>query len=183
VQNALQSFGHILITGSAGSGTTSLGEALSKKLGISFFDADNYFWLPTEPPFQKKRDVDTRLTLVLKDLSEAKSTVIAGSVMNWGSALENAFCLIVFLTLDAEIRVNRLRTRELAQFGKINSEFIEWARQYEEGALEGRSRARHEKWLSERTCPILRLDGDLSIEERVNCVMEAIANSRTSNKD
>jgi hypothetical protein len=49
--------------------------------------------------------------------------------------------------------------------------FLEWAAQYDEGRLEGRSRAIHEHWLSQRTCQILRIDGDLSVDERLErCV-------------
>jgi hypothetical protein len=96
--------------------------------------------------------------------------------MNWGAELENSFSLVVFLTLNAEIRVARLRVRELAMLGQIDPEFLEWAGQYEEGRLPGRSRRRHEQWLSERSCPVLRLDGDLSVDERLTRVVQALSN-------
>lgn len=37
--------------------------AYRRALGATFFDADDYYWLPTEPPFQNKRDDATRLSL------------------------------------------------------------------------------------------------------------------------
>jgi uridine kinase len=166
----------VLITGASGSGTTTLGRALAQRLGASFFDADDYFWLPTSPPFKTKRDEESRLRLLSADLREAGLAVVAGSIMNWGAELEDGFTLIVFLTLDAEIRVARLRVRELALLGRIDAEFLDWARQYDEGRLPGRSRARHERWLSERHCPVLRLDGDLATAERVDQVIEALSN-------
>jgi len=46
----------ILITGASGSGTSTLGAALAKELGIAHLDADDYYWLPTTPPFTAKRD-------------------------------------------------------------------------------------------------------------------------------
>ena len=153
-----------------------MGRALSTQLGISFFDADDYFWLPTEPPYQEKRAPAARLSLILADLTKVPSAVVAGSVMNWGAELEEAFSLVVFLTLDTEIRVARLREREIARFGRADAQFLEWAAQYEEGRMAGRSRALHEKWLSERSCSILRLDGDLSVAERVVRVTEALSN-------
>ena len=73
--------------------------------------------------------------------------------------------LIVFLTVPAPIRVERLRQREQAQFGRINLHFLEWAAQYDEGHLPGRSRLKHERWLSQRNTPILRIDGNVSVEE------------------
>jgi adenylate kinase family enzyme len=166
----------VLVTGASGSGTTTLGRALAVRLHVPFFDADDYYWLPTNPPFKAKRDSVSRLGLFLGDLRETQSAVVAGSVMSWGAELENSFSLVVFLTLNAEIRVARLRVRELAMLGQIDPEFLEWAGQYEEGRLPGRSRRRHEQWLSERSCPVLRLDGDLSVDERLTRVVQALSN-------
>lgn len=166
----------VLVTGASGSGTTTLGRALAVRLQAPFFDADDYYWLPTNPPFKAKRDPASRLGLFLDDLRKTQSAVVAGSIMDWGAELEDSFSLVVFLTLDVEIRVARLRVRELAMLGEIDPEFLEWAGQYEEGRLPGRSRRRHEQWLSERSCPVLRLDGDLSVNERLIRVVQALSN-------
>jgi len=166
-----------LITGASGSGTTTLGHALASELKIACFDADDYFWLPTEPPYQEKRDPNLRLSLLLGDLAKTQHAVISGSVMNWGAELEDSFSLIVFLTLDTELRIARLRERETARFGRADPEFLNWAAQYEEGRMEGRSRALHEKWLTERSCSVLRIEGDLSVSEKVGCVAKALSNT------
>src|SRR5581483_1928747 len=139
----------ILITGASGSCTTTLGKALADRLGFAFFDLDDYYWLRTDPPFQQKRDPLLRLSLLLNDLDKEPSAVLAGSLMEWGKELEDSFDVIAFLTLPAKIRVERLRQRETAMFGKADPVFLEWAAQYEEGRLSGRSLSRHIKWLSE----------------------------------
>ena len=64
----------------------------------------------------------------------------------------------------------------MSELGVVNEAFLEWAAQYETGRMPGRSRALHEKWLSERSCPVLRLEGDLSVAERVARVTEALSN-------
>lgn len=171
---------HVLITGSSGSGTTTLGRAVAQQLQIPFFDADDYFWAQASPPFTTKRDPVARLNLFLDDLRKTPSAIIAGSIMNWGAELENGFSLIVFLTLNSEMRVARLRERELALFGQVNPKFLEWAAQYDEGHLPGRSLNRHEQWLRKRSCSVLRLDGDLSIAERSAHVLEALFPDKTS---
>ena len=61
----------VLVTGASGSGTTTLGRALSRELEDSFFDVDDYYWVPTEPPYQQQRDSSARLSLLLADLSKA----------------------------------------------------------------------------------------------------------------
>ena len=167
----------ILITGASGSGTSTLGAALAKELGIAHLEADDYYWLPTAPPFTSKRDRAERLSSVLRDVRTKQSAVLAGSIIDWGLELENAFNLIVFLYLDAAIRVERLRAREMEFLGKADEEFLEWAAQYDAGNLGGRSLAKHQAWLSARTCPVLELRGDLSVGQRVAAVLKHLSNS------
>jgi hypothetical protein len=99
-------------------------------------------------------------------MSKHPSSIVSGCVMGWGAELENAFTLIVFLLLDTPIRVTRLQARELAQLGHVDAKFLQWAAEYEQGPSEGRSRALHESWLADRRCPVLRMEGDLSVSER-----------------
>ena len=167
----------ILITGASGSGTSTLGAALANELGIAHLEADDYYWLPTAPPFTTKRDRAERLSSVLRDVRAKQSAVLAGSIMDWGLELENAFDLIVFLYLDAAIRVERLRAREIEVLGKADPEFLEWAAQYDAGILGGRSLAKHQAWLSARTCPVIELRGDLSVRERVVAMLKHMTNS------
>jgi adenylate kinase family enzyme len=167
----------ILITGASGSGTSTLGAALAEELGIVHLEADDYYWLPTTPPFTTKRDRAERLASVLRDVRAKQSAVVAGSIMEWGLELENAFDLIIYLYLDAAIRVERLRTREMELLGKCDEEFLEWAAQYDAGVLGGRSLAKHQAWLAARTCPVLELRGDLTVGERVGAVMKHLADS------
>ena len=164
----------LLITGASGSGTSTLGRALAEKLGTAYFDIDDYFWLPTKPPFLQKRDRNLRLSLLLEALHAAPSAVLGGSIVDWGAELENSFTLIVFLTVPASIRVARLRKREMEQLGHADPAFLEWAAQYDEGRMDGRSLAKHERWLAARSCPILRLDGDIPSNERVARILEAL---------
>jgi hypothetical protein len=140
-------------------------------LRCAFHDADDYYWLPTDPPFRCKQDPAIRGSRLLQDLQNASTAVLAGSILNWGAELEDSFSLIVFLTVAAEIRVPRLREREIQRFGLVDPAFLAWAAQYDEGTLEGRSRSKHEAWLAKRSCPVLRIDGDTSTESRLAQVL------------
>jgi adenylate kinase family enzyme len=158
----------ILITGAAGAGTTTLGKAVASKMGWNFIDADDYYWLPTKPPYQAQRDHSSRLEMILDEFDKHENSVVAGSIMNWGSQLEDFFDLIVFLYLDESIRVERLKIREKKELG--------WASEYDVGPSYGRSLTRHKKWLSERKCKILKLEGDLSVQQRCELLIEALPN-------
>ena len=161
----------IHITGASGSGTTTLGAALSRQLGWKHIDADDYYWLQTQPPFQQKRPWEERLKLMIADLRSEPGVIATGSTIRWGLELEDAYELIVYLYIPPEIRLQRLRVREMQRNGSINEGFIAWAALYDEGDLTVRSRRRVEKWLSERHVPVLRLEGDLTVEARVAAVM------------
>jgi len=166
----------ILITGASGSGTSTLSSALAAELGIAHFEADDYFWLPTTPPFTSKRDRSERLSSIVADLREKQSGIVAGSIMDWGHELENAFDLIVFLYVDTEVRIKRLKQREIERFGSVNPAFLEWAAQYDGGPPEGRSLAKHRAWLEARSCPVVELHGNLSVGERVAAVLREAPN-------
>jgi len=165
----------VLITGASGSGTTTLGRALATRLRCAFHDSDDYYWVPTEPPFRCKQDPAVRTSRLLQALQNASLAVLAGSILDWGLELEDSFSLIVFLTVPAEIRVARLREREVQRFGRADPDFLAWAAQYDEGTQGGRSLSKHEAWLAKRSCPVLRVDGDMSTECRLALVLEGCA--------
>jgi hypothetical protein len=89
----------------------------------------------------------------------------------------------VFLSVPTEIRLARLKAREATHFGADAvapggyrhlecEEFIEWASHYEDGTREGRSRERQEAWLERLPCPVLRLDGMMTIDALVDGVIQ-----------
>lgn len=157
----------IHITGASGSGTSTLGRALAAEVGAVFLEADDFFWLPTDPPFQTQRPVDERRASLLAAMRGADRVVVSGSVNAWGAEIEDAFDLVVFLYVDTALRLERLGARELRLFGRANPAFLEWAAQYDDGPPEGRSLARQNAWLAARRCPVLRLEGDLSTPQRL----------------
>jgi uridine kinase len=167
---------HIHVTGASGSGTTTLARALAHSLKLRHLDADNYYWLPTSPPFKQERDPDERFAFLRKEIHASSGVVLSGSIAGWGAEIEDSFSLIVFLYLPAELRVTRLRQRELERFGQVDQAFLQWAAEYDAGPSKGRSLAKHQAWLAQRLCPVLRLDGDLSVAERVANVLRALPN-------
>lgn len=162
----------LLVTGASGSGTSTLGRALSESIGGSHLESDDYFWLPTSPPYQKRRDSKDRLQVLMSDMRACSTPVLSGSIVGWGREAEDYFELIVFLYLDTAIRLERLRNREVARFGHVSSELLQWASEYDTVARPERSLEMHRAWLAQRKCRVIELTGDMSVEERVSRVLE-----------
>jgi adenylate kinase family enzyme len=167
----------IHITGASGSGATTLGAALAQDLLLRHEDADSYYWLPTSPPFKEKRCATDRLEMACRALHSEQGVVLSGSIYGWGFQVEDAFDLVVFLYLPAAVRIERLRRREIERYGAADPAFLKWASEYDEGPSEGRSLAKHNAWLAQRTCPVLRLEQDQTVAERVVRVRQALPGS------
>jgi uridine kinase len=169
----IKAYVNILILGASGSGQTTLGNALASKLAFTFLDADDFYWLPTTPAYQEKRDISLRLSLIIQAM-ESKSVVIAGSVLGWGHALEECFDLIVFLSLDTEIRLSRLKVREQQELGFVDDDFIAWAKEYENPNFSSRNRVKHLDWLASKQAKVISIEGDLTVEQRLTLTLSAL---------
>ncbi|MCS4295138.1 adenylate kinase family enzyme [Comamonas sp. BIGb0152] len=165
----------INIVGASGSGTSTLGRALAARTGMAWADADDFYWKPSHPPFQHKVDPAERLQRLLAYLAPHPGSMVSGSVCGWGSALEDSFDLVVFLSLPTDLRLARIEAREIARYGHANPDFLAWSAQYDQGLLPGRSRARHEAWLASRTCRVLRFEGDEEVQARVTRILNLCA--------
>jgi adenylate kinase family enzyme len=171
----------IHILGASGSGTTTLGAALASRLGCLHADSDDYFWMPTDPPYTTPRPVPERLALLLPRLQAAGEWVYSGSSGNWAPELEAAYDLVVFLRLDPAVRMERIRRREIARYSariepggdmaEASAAFLAWAAAYDTAGAGQRSLAVHEAWLARQTCPVLRLDSAAPTEDLVAAVL------------
>jgi adenylate kinase family enzyme len=176
---------HIHIFGASGAGTSALGRELAQAHGLMFFETDDFFWETTNPPYLRPRDRGYRQELLTKALSTTRRWVLAGSLCGWGDVAIPLIDLGVFVLTAVEVRLTRLRARELAAFGERiypggdmhdqYKSFIEWAARYDEGPSVERSRELHEGWLAGLECPLVRLDGTRPIKELCEEVSGAMA--------
>lgn len=167
---------HVIhIFGASASGTTTLGQKICDELGYTLMDTDDYFWMPTTPPFTQKRPREERIELIKKDINEAENAVLSGSIAGWGDALIPYFTLAVRIEMDPAIRIDRLVKREKQRYGsriepggdmyEHHLAFVEWAKTYDTGGVDVRSKAKHDVWQKLLPCEILHLDGAASVEE------------------
>ena len=171
--------------GASGVGATALGRATADALAFPHHDTDDYYWLPTTPPYRQKRDIADRLRLMREVFLDRPDWVLSGSLEGWGNPVAPLFDLVVFVETPTEIRLKRLRDRETRHFG-VNAvapggwrhweteEFIEWASHYEDGTRGGRSLLGHLAWLATLKCPILRVNGARPITASVQDIVRAL---------
>jgi adenylate kinase family enzyme len=173
----------IYITGASCAGVTTLGQRLAQRLGIPHADVDDFYWLPTDPPYSRKRPPLERIPLIAGALG-AGDWVLTGSFDGWGDPLIETAGLIVFVTTPTPVRMARLMERERQRHGErirpggdmheIHTAFADWASRYDEPEFSGRNRARHEAWLAQQSTPVLRVDGSRPVEELIETVLRAV---------
>lgn len=174
----------IHIFGASGSGTSTLGKKICFELGYKFMDTDDYFWLPTNPKFTTKRNVDERLAMMKTDIQNAENVVISGSLVDWGDELIPLFTLAIRLTTATDIRISRLTKREREEFGTRidfggdmfdnHQEFIAWAKSYDTGDLTIRSKAKHDEWQKTLQCKLIELNGADDLNTNYQIIRNAL---------
>lgn len=180
----------IHILGASGSGTTTLAAAVAARRGHRHLDTDDYFWLPTDPPYQTPRPRDARLARLSGALDAEPAWVLSGSLCGWGDPLIPRFQLVVLLSVRTEVRMQRLRLRELGRYGgdaiapdgrlhQAHVAFLAWAARYDDADGTERSRMLHEGWLAALRVPVVRLDGDRPVTAHLTALEAAVAEGLT----
>lgn len=89
--------------------------------------------------------------------------------MGWGDVLLRHFDLVIFLYLDPDLRLARLRSREICRYG-ANAvgpggtyhqqfvDFMRYAESYDDPQFHGRSLKRHRAWLAAFPREVMKLD-------------------------
>lgn len=175
----------IHLTGAAGAGVTTLGQALAKEFSIPHHDTDDYYWLPTDPPFRHKRPIHERLRLMREMFLARPAWVLSGALESWGDGLSDHFDAVIFVQTSTAVRLERLRRREALRHGfseirgtwpvlPESEPFLRWAAEYDHGGLSVRSLMRHKLWLESLPCPVLSVDGARPTRQLVSEVKSAL---------
>ena len=175
----------IHITGAAGAGVSALGTELASAAGLTHFETDDFFWLPTEPPYQQKRPPEDRVRVLSQALrSKKEGWVLSGALEGWGDSLIPEFHLVIFVQTPRDVRLSRLRAREVAKFGEkalrqgggmneLHRKFMKWAADYDVPTAQTRNFVRHQAWLAELPNPVISVDGTAAINETASRILDA----------
>lgn len=125
--------------------------------------------------------MNEKRSLLREDLLKNDQVILSGAICGWGDSFKSYFDLVIFLWLPENIRIERLQQREFQRYGQDivvggskyeqSKAFIEWASLYDKAGMEVRRKTLHEHWMSDLTCPVLRIEGDFTVGERNNIVL------------
>ncbi|HEX3037653.1 MAG TPA: AAA family ATPase [Oscillospiraceae bacterium] len=164
----------IVVFGANGCGKTTLGCELARKLNIKHLDVEDYYFKESEIPYSKPRSKDTVIELMLVDIEKCDSFVLSAVTGDYGDKIGSMYKLGVFLSVPADIRLERVERRSLEQYGERvlvggdmyeqDQEFIEFVRTRNHSIID--------KWVKTLACPILHLDGTKAISENIQLIIE-----------
>jgi adenylate kinase family enzyme len=170
----------IIVFGASGSGTTTIGRELARLLNFEHFNTDDYFFMPTDPPFTQERPMQERIELL--NAAIKNSFVLSGCIREWGNAFDPMLSLAVFVITPTDVRLKRLEKREFEKYGEriksggdlyaYHKKFIEYSTTYDNGSMETRSLASQEYWANNLTCPVVRIDGTIDWRENAKAIAE-----------
>lgn len=179
----------IHIFGASGSGTSTLGASLSNELLYSHLDTDDYFWMNK---YTDIREVNNRKNMLKEDLLINEKLILSGALCGWGDSIKFYFDLVIFLWIPQNIRLERLQQREFQRYGdeildggskqEQYKEFMEWASLYDSAGMEVRSKVLHEHWMEDLTCPVLRIEGNYTVQERVEITLDYLRSNGQQTK-
>ncbi len=175
-----------MIFGPSGSGKTTLGKAVAEQLGLPLIDIDDYIWRKdTAVPFSVLYPRVERISRLMKAAEEAGEFVMAGSMDSFHQHFDPFFVLAVHLTADADLRVRRVDARETAWFGarvqpggdlfENHRRYLQDVASYEIGGG-STSMEVHSRWAESMSCPVLRLNGAVPVEENAAVIAAAYRN-------
>lgn len=115
-------------------------------------------------------------------ITQYRNVVISGSLTDWGDVLIPRFTLALRIEMDQSLRLERIRHRERRNFGSriepggdmydTHQAFLAWAKSYDTGGPEIRSKVKHDQWQKLLTCPVLLLDGADTTEANYQRVLQ-----------
>lgn len=165
----------IQIIGGSGTGKSTLAKYISEQEQVKWIDTDDYLW--KDATFTENHPIEKRQQLYEQDSASGGSYVVSGSVFSWCPEGFSNRDLLVFLSLDETVRMERLRNREIERNGlqemwldenqAYTNDFLAWCKTYwteeDEGMAGTYAEQSYQMELS--ASPVLKLDSSRPVEE------------------
>ncbi|MGO1059214.1 AAA family ATPase [Planococcus sp. FY231025] len=162
----------IQIIGGSGTGKSTLAQFISEKENVKWIDTDEYLWKDTS--FTELYPIEKRREMYQRDMELYDEYIVSGSVFSWCPNGFHDRDLLVFLTLDESVRMQRLRLRETErnspvrpdENGEMTNDFLEWCKTYltagDKNSIGTYAEHMHQMEIS--TSPVIKLDSSFPVE-------------------
>lgn len=172
----------IIICGGNGSGKSTLGKALADAMGINFMDNEDYYFPKRESDYKYDHALTREefIPTLLNDMEQAKDWIFASVKGNYGERIESMFTHAILIDVPKEIRMQRVWDRSYNKFGdKIlpGGELYEREHKFFD-MVKCRTNEDVEKWVSNLSCPVIRVDGTKPVKENVELLVEALSKGK-----
>ncbi len=168
----------ILFCGLNGAGKSTLGRVFAEKLNYPFIDIEDIYFPKGDSDYlyAKPRPFEEVKSILLDMTAENTFFVLASVRGNFGENIISRFMSVVYIEVPKEMRIQRVYDRSYSRFGNRICEggdlyeketaFFDWVKSRDEDVIE--------KWLTSVSCPIVRVDGTLPIEDNVKLIMDQL---------
>jgi energy-coupling factor transporter ATP-binding protein EcfA2 len=151
----------ILIFGANGSGKTTLGRELARILNFKHIDHEDYAFEKSEIPYTVERSYEKCKELMLADIKKSCGFVLSAVTGDFGQDIESLYGLAVHIEAPLELRIERVKQRNIDKFGDRASEGGDMAESLKRFVdfVAKRPLPRIRDWEKTVACPVIRVDG------------------------
>ena len=169
----------ILICGLNGSGKSTVGKALARRIGYRFIDVEDLYFPKddTNYKYSHPRGKEEVISVLNAMIEEDSRFVFAAVKGDYGEKLIESIDLAIVMDVPKEIRLKRVYDRS---YEKYKDRILPGGDLYEKenaffSAVESRPDNFVTEWLEKTVnCPVINIDGTLPVEKNVNYLVEAL---------
>lgn len=156
----------IHIMGASGSGTSTVGEFLSKMLKYDLIESDFFKWEQTVPEFMIMRPIEESNKLLIDRIEKSNNLIITGSLHS-NPCTFKYINLIVYLKCPTKVRLDRIQKRDIEtgrnslqkseEVRKNYFGFLELAKNYNKLGLDVRSKKSQKMVMKSCNAPVVTI--------------------------
>ena len=165
----------ILICGMNGTGKSTLGRMLARRLNCEFIDNEDLFFAKEDAayPFANPRSREEAIRILEGKIARNNRFVFASVKGDYGDKLIAALDCAVLIEAPKTIRMQRVRQRSYQRFGDrilTGGDLFESENAWF-SLVDSRPEDYAAKGLENMNCPVLRVDGTLPIEKNMEMLL------------
>ena len=165
----------IIICGLNGTGKSTLGKALAKRLHFHFIDIENLYFPKTNPNYiyDSPRTREEVEKLLSHEMKMHENFILSSVKGDYGKDIYSFFQCAILLDVPRDIRLQRVKDRSFQKFGNRMLSGGDLFEQEEKffRLVESRNENTVEEWVKSLKCPVIRIDGTKPIDENTNFII------------